>query len=158
MPVARTDGRAGGRMVTWLPNFLGWVDYFIFLPMVLRCARLASEISAKNLYLLTTGENWRFLMVQLHLMLLNGLFGNFSLRQAQVSCMFWIPLQNLPYLSPRVCTGGRSNAYVITIFFSHRWVSNDPYACFRQTSKFLEFTLQNCEVLHERIPKAVELN
>ena len=22
--------------VTWLPNFLGWVDYFIFLPMVLR--------------------------------------------------------------------------------------------------------------------------
>ena len=22
--------------VTWLPNFLGWVDYFIFLPLVLR--------------------------------------------------------------------------------------------------------------------------
>ena len=31
------DGRSGGRCtVTWLPNFLGWVDYFIFLPMVLR--------------------------------------------------------------------------------------------------------------------------
>ena len=123
MPVARTDGRAGGRMVTWLPNFLGWVDYFIFLPMVLRCARLASEISAKNLCFnnfvtsQTTRETSRFLMVQLHLMLLNWLFGNFSPRQTQVSCMFWTPLQNLPYLSPRVCTGGRSNAYVITIFF-----------------------------------------
>ena len=31
------DGRSLGRCtVTWLPNFLGWVDYFIFLPMVLR--------------------------------------------------------------------------------------------------------------------------
>ena len=33
----RTVSRAGGRCtVTWLPNFLGWVDYFIFLPVVLR--------------------------------------------------------------------------------------------------------------------------
>ena len=48
MPVVRTDGLSGGRSVgrctvTWLPNFLGWVDYFIFLLMVLRwhasCAR-----------------------------------------------------------------------------------------------------------------------
>ena len=31
--VARAVGRC---TVTWLPNFLGWVDYFIFLPMVLR--------------------------------------------------------------------------------------------------------------------------
>ena len=37
LPVVRTGGRAGGRTVTWLPNFLGWVDYFIFLPMVLCC-------------------------------------------------------------------------------------------------------------------------
>ena len=30
-------GRAVGQCtVTWLPNFLGWVDYVIFLPMVLR--------------------------------------------------------------------------------------------------------------------------
>ena len=37
MPVVRTAGLSGGRCtVTWLPNFLGWVDYFIFLPMVLR--------------------------------------------------------------------------------------------------------------------------
>ena len=41
MPVVRTDGRLGGRAVdrctvTWLPNFLAWVDYFIFLPLVLR--------------------------------------------------------------------------------------------------------------------------
>ena len=33
----RTVSRAGGRCtVTGLPNFLGWVDYFILLPMVLR--------------------------------------------------------------------------------------------------------------------------
>ena len=33
----RSLGREGGRCtVTWLPNFLGWVGYFIFLPMVLR--------------------------------------------------------------------------------------------------------------------------
>ena len=30
------DGRSVGRTVTWLPKFLGWVDYQIFLPMVLR--------------------------------------------------------------------------------------------------------------------------
>ena len=39
MPVVRTDGLAVGQcLVTWLPNFLGWVVYHIFLPMVLRCA------------------------------------------------------------------------------------------------------------------------
>ena len=40
-PAVRTDGLSGGRAVsrctvTWLPNFLGWVDYFIFWPMVIR--------------------------------------------------------------------------------------------------------------------------
>ena len=39
---------AGGRSlarctVTWLPNFLGWVVYHIFLPMVLRCVLRALE-------------------------------------------------------------------------------------------------------------------
>ena len=92
--------------------------------MVLRCALFARESSAKNLCFnnfvisQTTKENSRLLLVQLHLMLLNWLFGNFSPRQTQVSCMFWIPLQNLPYISPIVCTGGRSNAYVITYFFA----------------------------------------
>ena len=39
-------GRAVGRWtVTWLLNFLGWVVYHIFLPMVLRFARFAREIS-----------------------------------------------------------------------------------------------------------------
>ena len=32
IPVVRT----GGRTVTWLPKFLGWVDYHIFLEMGLR--------------------------------------------------------------------------------------------------------------------------
>ena len=38
-------GRTVGRTVTWLPNFLGWVDYHIFLPMVLRYARESSSIN-----------------------------------------------------------------------------------------------------------------
>ena len=47
MPVVRTDGRAGGRCtVTWLSNFLGWVVYHIFLPMVLRCAHFVRDSSA----------------------------------------------------------------------------------------------------------------
>ena len=37
-------GRTVGRTVTWLPNFLGWVVYHIFLPMVLR--RRASRARA----------------------------------------------------------------------------------------------------------------
>ena len=36
-------GRADRHTVTWLKTFLGWVDYHIFLPMVLRCARFARE-------------------------------------------------------------------------------------------------------------------
>ena len=40
MPVVRTDGRSLARCtVTWLPNFLGWVVYHIFLSVVLRCAK-----------------------------------------------------------------------------------------------------------------------
>ena len=39
------DGRSGCRCtVTWLPSFLGWVVYHIFLPMVLRCALRAREL------------------------------------------------------------------------------------------------------------------
>ena len=35
--VCGADGRSGGRCtVTWLPNFLGWVDYHISLAMGLR--------------------------------------------------------------------------------------------------------------------------
>ena len=36
MPVVRT----GARIVTWLPKFLGCIDNQIFLPVVLRRARL----------------------------------------------------------------------------------------------------------------------
>ena len=57
MPVVRTDSWLVGRWsvgwctVTRLPNFLGWVVYHIFLPMVLRCAcraRFARQSSANN--------------------------------------------------------------------------------------------------------------
>ena len=44
MPVLETDGRLGGRTVMWLPDFLGWVDYFIFLPMVIRCTLCKQEL------------------------------------------------------------------------------------------------------------------
>ena len=37
-----------GRTVTWLPNFRGWVDYHIFVPMVLRCVRFAGVSSTLN--------------------------------------------------------------------------------------------------------------
>ena len=44
----RTVSRAGGRCtVTWLPNFLGWVGYFIFLPMVLRWRALRARAPLK---------------------------------------------------------------------------------------------------------------
>ena len=46
MPVVRTDRRAVSRCtVTWIPNFLGWVDYHISLAMALRpCAALRVEL------------------------------------------------------------------------------------------------------------------
>ena len=30
--MVRTDGRVGGRTVTWLSSFFGWLDYCIFYP------------------------------------------------------------------------------------------------------------------------------
>ena len=63
------DGRLVGSTVTWLPKFLGWVDYQIFLPMVLRFARfvrveLRYECSLKTVFsrysaLLDIGEQRR---------------------------------------------------------------------------------------------------
>ena len=48
--VVLTDSRAVGRCtVTWLSNFLGWVVYHIFLPMVLRCTRESSAITSQFL-------------------------------------------------------------------------------------------------------------
>ena len=56
IPVVRTDSRAGGRSggravgrctVTWLPTFLGWVVYHIFLPMVLRGTRESFAITGQ---------------------------------------------------------------------------------------------------------------
>ena len=51
-------GRSGGRCtLAWLPNFLEWVVYHIFLPMVLRFAR---ESSAKkntlNFWIMKNGQ------------------------------------------------------------------------------------------------------
>ena len=42
-PVVRTDGRT----VTWLPNFLGWVDYHISLAMGLRPRALRARVELR---------------------------------------------------------------------------------------------------------------
>ena len=45
IPVVRTDGRT----VTWLPNFLGWVDYHISLAMGLWGRRVGPTTAVKQL-------------------------------------------------------------------------------------------------------------
>ena len=40
-PVVRTDGRT----VTWLPKYLGWIDYQIFLGMGLRSRTLRARVA-----------------------------------------------------------------------------------------------------------------
>ena len=51
-------GRTVGSTVSWSPKFLGWVDYQIFLPMVLRfvrmelCYKAASKDTKKNTFAL----------------------------------------------------------------------------------------------------------
>ena len=40
-------GRADGRTVTWLPKFLGWVDYHILLAMGLRSSARALSYAIK---------------------------------------------------------------------------------------------------------------
>ena len=53
-------GWTGGRTVTWLPKFFGWISNQIFLPMVRRLARFAR---ARALLLIGRGDNlkWRIL-------------------------------------------------------------------------------------------------
>ena len=47
MPVVRTDGRSGGRCtVTWLPNFLGWIDFLKLWGFEL--SPWSNKISAQN--------------------------------------------------------------------------------------------------------------
>ena len=60
IPVVRTDGRT----VTWLPNFLGWVDYHISLAMGLRPrARFAITYASAITYFAETKHeeinNWK---------------------------------------------------------------------------------------------------
>ena len=61
-PVVRTGGRAGGRcMVTWLPNFLGWVDLLTHGAPQARFARQSSAIKIyqrafKNV---VNGHHWK---------------------------------------------------------------------------------------------------
>ena len=63
------NGRTGGRTVTWLPKFLGWVDDQIFLPMVHRCARFAlvdlRYEPLNNCITVLSFESWRYLNVML---------------------------------------------------------------------------------------------
>ena len=43
-----TDGRTDGRTVTWLPNFLGRVDYYIFLGLGLRSRALRAHMELRH--------------------------------------------------------------------------------------------------------------
>ena len=59
MPVVRTDGRAGGRTVTWLPNFLGWPRMGRLLSFCYPwCSSRASRASA-SLWEVKKKEIWR---------------------------------------------------------------------------------------------------
>ena len=54
LPVVQTDGRAGVRPRDY-QILLGWVDYFIFVPMVLRCENSAIinfhfSVNLRNLF------------------------------------------------------------------------------------------------------------
>ena len=50
MPVVRTDGRSLARCtVTWLPNFLGWVDYHTSLAMGRRAWSSAIRMLTRSL-------------------------------------------------------------------------------------------------------------
>ena len=61
MPVAGTDARAGGHMMTWLPKFLGCIDNQLFLPIMLWRAR-------EHRYYLFTGllslDSWSTRMLE----------------------------------------------------------------------------------------------
>ena len=64
----RSLGRAGGRCtVTWLPNFLGWVDYFIFLPIVLRWRASRARAPLKSgFWLILKFHRGPYLKFQIH--------------------------------------------------------------------------------------------
>ena len=48
MPVTRTDGRTYGHLITKFSRM--GLGYHIFLPMGLRCARIARESSANRVF------------------------------------------------------------------------------------------------------------
>ena len=48
VPVVRTDGRAVEITVMWLPKYLGWVDYHIFIGMGLRSLARGAPLMKTN--------------------------------------------------------------------------------------------------------------
>ena len=74
-PVVRTDGRC---TVTWLPNFLGWVVYHIFSPMVLPRARFARQSSAIRVCLEFQRNHyqWNKIKTRLPLLIINAPYGS----------------------------------------------------------------------------------
>ena len=62
------DARSLGRCtVTWLPNFLGWVDYFIFLPIVLRWRASRARAPLKSgFWLILKFHRGPYLKFQIH--------------------------------------------------------------------------------------------
>ena len=79
-------GAEGRCTVTWLPNFLRWVVYHIFLPIVLRGARLARESSDINRWLKRF-----FLGLTNHSCLLSqGIIGQLKPARSQKQVLFYL--------------------------------------------------------------------
>ena len=80
-------GRTGGRTVTWLPNFLGWEDYHIFLGMGLRSRMVTLYNKSEN--------SWFFLLKKWELLWqlnLNITFQHFALLQNFIYQVFFSKL------------------------------------------------------------------
>ena len=59
MPVVQMEGWC---MVTWLPNFLGWVVYHIFLPRELRCGQELRYQTTMHFVVTTTATKTQFFL------------------------------------------------------------------------------------------------
>ena len=93
LPVVRTDGRAGGRAVgrsfgqctvTWLPNFLGWVDYHV------SSAILWGSVHARRVEL--HYKTWRSYPIEIKV----SIYFHFCIQRSvstefwtRTSCLYW---------------------------------------------------------------------
>ena len=144
------DGRVGGRTFTWLPNFLGWVDYFILVLMVLRCESSAIinfhfSVNLRNLFptvgvlqLKHQAPCWPFVILLLKplrlfilffLIYFNYLVLVFYILQRVTYChhyfdillsLFYLLKQVKQFLAPRSNKSEQHNFLKISLIILHR--------------------------------------